>query len=291
MNNKKLKERKLKGGSKCYIQNCNYCLSKNICEQCKEGYELINSKCYNSQCSVYGKCKYCTEFDCVHCERGYKISYGFCEIDDNLYKIQIIIGIILPSLLSLFFLLLCLYYLRKRNNRKFQKVYSAEIVKKRKTSDGQYIIINTTNINNTGIISLSDDKVNNKLNENSKLYEKKLNHCILCDNSIFSFSKCGCGLCKEHAFLVDYNEICPIHHIPLEEKLIIKRGKKKLTKKNSFEDNVKICSVCKIEKGTLNFNCGCPSLLCSKCFNDNVYVFKFNKCPGCGKPFNPINQG
>ena len=64
-----------------------------------------------------------------------------------------------------------------------------------------------------------------------------------------------------------------------------------MTKKKSFEDNVKICSVCKIEKGTLNFNCGCPSLLCSKCFNDNVYVFKFNKCPGCGKPFNPITQG
>jgi hypothetical protein len=25
--------------------------------------------------------------------------------------------------------------------------------------------------------------------------------------------------------------------------------------------------------------------LCLKCFNENVYVFKYNTCPGCGKKF------
>ena len=46
-----------------------------------------------------------------------------------------------------------------------------------------------------------------------------------------------------------------------------------------------VCPVCKIKNGTVSFNCGCPVLLCTKCFNDNVYVFKFNRCPGCNKPY------
>ena len=46
-----------------------------------------------------------------------------------------------------------------------------------------------------------------------------------------------------------------------------------------------MCPVCKIKNGTVSFNCGCPVLLCTKCFNDNVYVFKFNRCPGCNKPY------
>jgi uncharacterized membrane protein YciS (DUF1049 family) len=289
--NNKNRTTQIKNTHSCFIQNCNYCSKKNQCEICKEGYKLKNSKCYNTECSIYGKCKYCTEFDCVYCEKGYKISYGFCEIDDSLYKIQIILGIIFPIIFCVSIIIICVFFYKKKKKIKFQKIYSAEIIKKKKTNDGQYIIINTTNVNNSGIISLNDDDFNNekdKLNEKEKLNQNKLNHCILCDNSIFSFSKCGCGLCKEHAFLVDYNEICPIHKIPLEEKLVIKMEKKKLMKKKSFEDykNVKICPVCKIEKGIVNFNCGCPCLLCNKCFNDNVYVFKFNKCPGCGKSYN-----
>ena len=29
--------------------------------------------------------------------------------------------------------------------------------------------------------------------------------------------------------------------------------------------------------------------VCEKCFNDNVYVLKYNQCPGCGMPYVPIN--
>ena len=26
--------------------------------------------------------------------------------------------------------------------------------------------------------------------------------------------------------------------------------------------------------------------ICQKCFNDNVYILKYNQCPGCGLPYN-----
>ena len=28
----------------CYVANCNYCASKDQCDQCKPGYEALNSK-------------------------------------------------------------------------------------------------------------------------------------------------------------------------------------------------------------------------------------------------------
>ena len=30
--------------------------------------------------------------------------------------------------------------------------------------------------------------------------------------------------------------------------------------------------------------------LCEKCFNDNVYILKYNQCPGCGNPYNPKKE-
>ena len=50
------------------------------------------------------------------------------------------------------------------------------------------------------------------------------------------------------------------------------------------------CPVCKINDGTQSFNCGCPMRVCENCFNDNVYVFKYNQCPGCGKQYTPIQK-
>ena len=44
-----------------------------------------------------------------------------------------------------------------------------------------------------------------------------------------------------------------------------------------------LCPICKINKGIQGFNCECNMKLCLKCFNENVYVFKYNTCPGCGK--------
>jgi hypothetical protein len=50
------------------------------------------------------------------------------------------------------------------------------------------------------------------------------------------------------------------------------------------------CPICKIKYGTQSFNCGCHMKVCENCFNDNVYVFKYNQCPGCGMPYNPIKS-
>ena len=283
----------------CYVANCNYCASKDQCDQCKPGYESLNSKCYSTKCQIFTKCKYCTELDCVHCEKGYKISYGFCEIDENLFKLHILLGVILPLFIIFIIILSCILYFKRRNKKISQKVISADIIGQRKPTSGQYIIINTTNINNSGTISFSDDKtissasigLINKIKKNVVSSKSKgnnnnnSNHCILCKKSIFSFSICGCGLCKEHS--IEKDKKCPIHNCLLEDNMVIKKEiKKKLEKKNSHEDDdVKICPVCKIKNGTVSFNCGCPVLLCTKCFNDNVYVFKFNRCPGCNKPY------
>ena len=285
----------------CYVANCNYCASKDQCDQCKPGFELLNSKCYSTKCQIFRKCKYCTEFDCVHCEKGYKVSYGFCEIDENLFKLHILLGVILPIFILFIIILSCIIYCRRKKKKISQKVISADIVGQRKPTSGQYIIINTTNINNSGTISFNDEKnesntplgIINKIKKNvisSKFKHNNssgnINHCVLCEKSIFSFSNCGCGLCKEHSLQKDQK--CPIHNSLLEDNMVIKKEKKKLEKKNSHnEDDVKICPVCKIKNGTVSFNCGCPVLLCTKCFNDNVYVFKFNRCPGCNKPYDP----
>ena len=44
-----------------------------------------------------------------------------------------------------------------------------------------------------------------------------------------------------------------------------------------------LCPICKVNNGIQGFNCNCNMKLCLKCYNENVYVFKYNTCPGCGK--------
>jgi hypothetical protein len=137
--NKKSQLREL---GNCYVANCNYCASKDQCDQCKPGYEALNSKCYSTKCQIFTKCKYCTELDCVHCEKGYKISYGFCEIDENLFKLHILLGVILPLFIIFIIILSCILYFKRRNKKISQKVISADIIGQRKSTSGQYIIIN-----------------------------------------------------------------------------------------------------------------------------------------------------
>ena len=30
--------------------------------------------------------------------------------------------------------------------------------------------------------------------------------------------------------------------------------------------------------------------VCENCFNSNVYVLKYNQCPGCGMPYVPLKN-
>lgn len=291
----------------CYVTNCLSCPKKNQCEECRPNYILVNKKCYSTQCSTYGECKYCTEFDCVHCEQGYKVSYGFCEISDNLIRLEILFGVVLP-LLIIMALVIAIFLIRKKRRKiSLEKVISANMINQKRPSSGQYIIINTTNINNTGTINITNTQGSDSFSSPTSSTREKAqkdgakevinsNNCVICNSKIiFSFSQCGCGLCKEHA--LGNNKMCPIHGVPLTDSLIIKNDKKSIVRIKSDEkineqEKVKMCPVCGVVRGTTSFNCGCPVLLCDKCFNDNVFVFKYNRCPGCNKPyfFTPVKK-
>ena len=287
--------------STCSVTNCLSCPLKNECEQCRPHYKLVNKKCYSTQCSMYGECQYCTEFDCVHCQKGYKVEYGYCEISDNIMRLEILFGVVLPLIITVALIILILMIRSRRKRIALKKVVSANMINEKRPANGQYIIINTTNINNNGTINITNTHASegsftspqsSKLNE--KLEKDKAsvnsNSCVGCNSkNIYSFSPCGCGLCKEHS--ANNSAItCPIHGVAVSDNLIIKKETKTLVRVKSEDkinqsEKVKMCPVCKIAQGTMSFNCGCPVLLCDKCFHDNVFVFKFKRCPGCNKPY------
>ena len=289
--------------NKCHIANCLECLTFNECKLCKPDFIFAENKCYLKECSIFGnQCKYCTEFDCVSCKKGYKISYGFCERDEYLAFLERFLGIILPIFL-IFVIFIFIIIFRKNKKKSKQKIVKAEIIQKKRPSTGQYIIYNNTQNNNNIIIKNDEKKENENLNEDNNInkcneneqfiniedlrseYSSGSNNCVICGKKkIFSFSICGCALCREHS--IPQNLICPNHNIVLNRKLYIKK---------TFNDveiipidkskYVKLCSICNIEPATMDFNCDCPVKVCNKCFNDNVYIFNIKRCPGCNKEY------
>ena len=285
--------------STCAVTNCLSCNNPNKCDQCRPNYRLVNKKCYSTQCSMFGECQYCTEFDCVHCQKGYKVEFGYCDVTDNLLRLEILFGVVLPLMLIIALAIVILMIRKKRKTISLKKVISADMISQKRASSGQYVIINTTNITNSGTINITESERSfafpNKNDKNDDKVSSNSNGCVICNSkNIYSFSPCGCGLCKEHSS----NKLtCPIHGVSVSENLMIKKDKKnivrvKANERINTEENLKMCPVCKISQGTTSFNCGCPVLLCDKCFHDNVFVFKFNRCPGCNKPyfFTPIKK-
>ena len=268
----------------CFVANCNTCIKHNKCIQCRTNYILVGKQCLKDTCSIYGKCKYCNEYDCVYCDDGYELKYGYCVLTEDKVRYDILLGVVLPLCLILLFALVVVVIRRRRKKMQNEKVISARnIVGKKRLKNGQYVIINSTNINNIATINIG-----NKDNMNSSSLFSS--NCVVCaSKDIYSFTQCGCGLCKEH-FKDDSKAVCPMHGVSICGNMVIKKHKKHITKLKEKEmvtkgHDVKMCPVCEIMTGTVSFNCGCPVLLCEKCFNDNVFVFKFNKCPGCNKPY------
>lgn len=280
----------------CFVVNCATCLKNNKCIQCKNNFTLVENKCLKDTCSIFGKCKYCTEYDCIHCQEGYELDYGFCVQTEDKIRLEILLGLVLPLGLIIFLAFIIFFIQRRRKKMAAEKVISANILGKKRPKNGQYIIINSTNIQNIGTINIATSNSSHSLNteispkesmNGSSLFS---NVCVFCNSkNIYSFAQCGCGLCKEH--ISEDNKIeCPIHGVSIIGNIVIKKNRKSIVRikeedKITGEHEVKMCPVCKIMKGTVSFNCGCPVLLCNKCFNDNVFVFKFNKCPGCNKPY------
>lgn len=288
----------------CFIENCEKCSNNSKeCLKCKENFSLLNNKCYLTKCSVYGECKYCTEYDCVLCYNGYSVLYGVCEKNLERIKFEILLYIII---ILLFIIIIFMFLLYKKKSKKKYKAINADILNEIKPKNGQYMIINTMNLNNNGYIQFDNSSKNlieenknsfNILNTNS-LTKPNTNSCVICNKTeIYSIRKCGCVLCKEHTFdkaNLEGNLLCPIHQISLNKGIVFQKVKNKLKKMNSneeasnlpsYKEKYKICYICKVNKGKCSFNCGCPVLLCNECFNDNIYVFKINRCPGCNKPY------
>jgi hypothetical protein len=199
-----------------------------------------------------------------------------------------------------------MFLLYKKKSKKKYRAINADILNEIKPKNGQYMIINTMNLNNNGYIQFDNSSKNlieenknsfNILNTNS-MTKPNTNSCVICNKTeIYSIRKCGCVLCKEHTFdkaNLEGNLLCPIHQISLNKGIVFQKVRNKLKKMNSneeasnlpsYKEKYKICYICKVNKGKCSFNCGCPVLLCNECFNDNIYVFKINRCPGCNKPY------
>ena len=122
--------------------------------------------------------------------------------------------------------------------------------------------------------------------------------CVVCGNKkTYTIADCGCSLCAEHFKMIKNTKYlnhrikCRVHNVYLTSNLCFEMTSKSKIKGNALHKlGLPKCPVCKINDGTQSFNCGCPMRVCENCFNDNVYVFKYNQCPGCGKQYTPIQK-
>ena len=286
----------------CTIKNCFKCNEIGECIECKENFLLAKKRCYSTECSIFGFCKYCDDYDCLSCLKGYQLLYGTCDILDKeskrkrLIYISIITGLIIILLIAI--IIFCIF--RNKKNKKYNNFISEKIIRGKHLKSGSYVIVhhlkddinNNSVENNNNISSFNKSSCSHSLNFEKKEKNKDNNKCILCNKKkIYSFADCGCALCYEHCMILKNEKMkinCPIHNIKLKKSYSIKLKKKSSLKGNAIEQlGQMICPLCKIYPATQSFNCGCNMKLCTKCFNDNIFVFKYNQCPGCGKPYNP----
>ena len=272
----------------CNIKNCENCFNSNSCSKCKNGFELYNNLCYSTECSIFGHCNLCNNYDCIKCDKGYKLLYGTCDIKQNTKLFIQVLSYLIQSFVII--IIVIIFFICRNLDKKKIIFVKDNIIKEKHPKCGNYIIINTeksntsnddNNISNISYLQTSSSSSFEK--KNGKLNEKK--GCILCDKESIFICDCGCGLCKEHYNKIkNDNLICPIHNINLEKKFYFSLDKKSNIKGCAIENlGQQICPICKINNGIQGFNCDCNMKLCLKCFNENVYVFKYNTCPGCGK--------
>ena len=277
----------------CNIKNCENCSDSNSCLTCKKGFELHNKSCYSTECSVFGFCNLCNNYDCIRCEKGYKLLYGTCDIKQNSKLFIQVLSYIIPSFVII--IILIIFFICRYLDKKKIVFVKDNIIKEKHPKCGNYIIVNTeksnlsnneTNISHISYLQTSSSSSFEKNKRNEKLNKKKENKgCILCNKESIFICNCGCGLCKEHYNKIkNENLICPIHNINLEKKFYFSLDKKSNIKGCAIENlGQQLCPICKINTAVQGFNCNCNMKLCLKCFNENVYVFKYNTCPGCGK--------
>ena len=287
-NNLKTDTRKLYNAI-CSIKNCLACDNRNECIKCKDGFELYKKRCYSKNCEVYGFCKFCDEYDCLKCIKGYKLNYGICDQREKSKKKFYLLVFITIAIIVVIVYLLCLY---KRIIR--EKISTGKVINFIHPKSGFYQLHYETK--EEPKVDVSKNKILGipTLETSGEIITPEVNSCAVCGNKkTYCISDCGCSICLEHYKMIkNGNSIkCRIHNVLITSKISFQMVEKSNIKGNALEKlGLPKCPICKINDGTQSFNCGCPMRVCEKCFNDNVYVFKYNQCPGCGMTYNPIKK-
>ena len=279
----------------CSIKNCLECENKNECLKCKEGFELYKYRCYFNSCEIFGFCKLCDDYDCLKCHKGYKLNYGICDKKERSIKL-ILLKISIPTIIV--FLIIYLYLYKKKKAK--EKVQTGQVIKFLHPKSGSYRInyekFNNLN-NNEEFQEFSQNKSLSSSNSDSNGEKESpvVKLCVVCGSKkTYTIADCGCSLCLDDYKIIKGEKErikCRIHNVFLSSNISFEMYIKSNIKGNGIERiGLKKCLICKINDGTQSFNCGCPMRVCQKCFNDNIYVFKYNQCPGCGKPYIPLQN-
>ena len=283
-------EIKIKGNSICNIKNCLLCDKRNECIKCLEGYELDKRRCYSKNCDIYGFCKFCDEYDCLKCLKGYKLNYGICNEKVHSPKKIIIISLVVIVILYLFFYL-CFRYHKKAK----EKIKTGQVLKFLHPKPGYYQL-NFETSKSDSQDSSQNKSLGSSTSETTGDRDSPItNCCVICGNKkTYTIADCGCSVCEEHFRNIKSEKekiLCRVHKNFINCNISFKMAIKSDIKGNALEKlGLVKCPICKIKDGTQSFNCGCPMKVCENCFNDNVYVFKYNQCPGCGMPYNPLKS-
>ena len=281
-------KRNLNNEGICNIKNCLSCDNRNECIKCKEGYELYEKRCYTKNCEIYGFCRFCDEYDCLKCLKGYRLNYGICDIKEESRKKFYSLLFLSAAVIVIIIYLLCLY---KKIIR--EKISTGKVIKFIHPKSGFYQLNYETGEDQ--IQDISKNKIIGSTLENA--YERaspEVKCCVACGNkNTYCISDCGCSLCLEHYKMIKSGKSikCRIHNTIMASKISFTMIEKSNIRGNALEKlGLPKCPICKINDGTQSFNCGCPMRVCEKCFNDNVYVLKYNQCPGCGMQYNPAKK-
>ena len=182
---------------------------------------------------------------------------------------------------------------------KINEFETGQVIKLRHPKSGFYrmnfekYIPNNTSEN---IIDFSQSKSlsSNGVDSIDNTPSAEVNLCVACGSKkTYAIADCGCSLCYDDYKIArgDKEKIkCKIHNVFLSSNITFEIYKSNI-KGNALDKlGLSKCPVCKINDGTQSFNCGCNMKVCEKCFNDNVYVLKYNQCPGCGMPYVPLKK-
>ena len=213
-------------------RNCIKCQTKSECLKCKEGYELIDKRCFKASCDieVFGFCKFCDDYDCLKCQNGYKLNNGIC--DEKVVSKKILFVKIIGSIIIVF-LLLYFYLYRKKKAK--ERIETGQIIKSRHPKSGFYymnfekLYTNTTTEENTNNSS-QNRSLSSGVSDPGENPSAEVNLCVVCGSKkTYGIADCGCSLCFEDFKMArgDKEKIkCRIHNVFLTSNITFEMYKR-----------------------------------------------------------------